>query len=173
MYIARMQLPLIEFRNALISPDGKYRYWLERRWSGADFRSPMIVWCMLNPSTADARIDDPTIRRCIGFTNAWGYARLVVVNLYAYRATNPRELEGLNAAELQGPENADWLYYWTIIPSSCMVVCAWGGNRFKCVPYPPALTSMRTYCLGITATREPKHPLYLPASTRLQEIVPT
>lgn len=86
--------------TAGISECGTYRYWLCREWSpGLD----SLVWLMLNPSTADATQDDPTIRRCMGFARRWGYGGITVVNLYAYRATNPRDL--LTAADPVGPEN--------------------------------------------------------------------
>lgn len=156
-----MALPEIEFRDAYIT--GKYRYWLERRWSGGRYDSPTVVWCMLNPSTADASIDDPTIRRCIGFTDSWGFGRLVVVNLYAYRATEPRDLEGLSADELQGPEN-DWhLRYWAACSATRIIMCGWGGNRFRCLPLPSVIASASRYALRVTASGEPGHPLYLPA----------
>jgi hypothetical protein len=61
-----MALPEITHRSAFIT--GKYRYWLERRWLNARYDAPMVVWCMLNPSTADAETDDPTIRRCVTIT---------------------------------------------------------------------------------------------------------
>lgn len=166
----RAQLPVIEFRDALISDDGKYRYWLERRWSGADFRSPLVLWCMLNPSTADAQTDDATIRRCVGFSNEWGFGRLIVVNLYAYRATDPSELDGLDAADLQGPENEFHLRYWVACSSTRLLMCAWGGNRFKCLPLPRVISDGSRYALRITATGEPSHPLYLPGDLKPMRI---
>lgn len=165
-----MGLPVIEYRAAQISPDGKYRYSLERQWSGATDQSPAVVWCMLNPSTADASVDDPTIRRCIGFTDSWGWRRLIVVNLYAYRATDPRDLEGLTLDELYGPHNMDALRLWTLHACTTRVVCAWGGKRFKCLGLPQPIKDVWRCCLGLTATGEPKHPLYLPASTPLQSM---
>ena len=165
-----MALPEIEFRDAYIT--GKYRYWLERRWSGGRYDSPTAVWCMLNPSTADAQIDDPTVRRCIGFADSWGFKRLVVVNLYAYRATNPRELGPLGFAKRLGPENYDFLYYFMhfdMRPQS-VAVCAWGSGRLD--PLPSVITGARRYALAFTKSGEPSHPLYLAAA--LQPIrVPT
>jgi hypothetical protein len=79
-----MALPVIEYRAAAISADEKYRYDCERRWSGAGPKSDCVVWCGLNPSKADGKRDDPTIRRMIGFTDSWGFGRMIVINLYAY-----------------------------------------------------------------------------------------
>ncbi|TMF61888.1 MAG: DUF1643 domain-containing protein, partial [Chloroflexi bacterium] len=69
-------------RGATFSADRRYRYRLWRRWDGA---RPVVAFVMLNPSTADARRDDPTIRRCIGFAKSWGFGGVEVVNLFAYR----------------------------------------------------------------------------------------
>lgn len=163
-----MTLPVIEFRDAHISADGKYRYWLERRWGGANSFTPPIVWCMLNPSTADASIDDPTIRRVIGFSDQWGYARAIVVNLYAYRATKPRDLDGLTAYELIGPENSFWLNSYIHRANAKSLICAWGGKRFGCLPLPMSIIcAPARYHLGLTAKGEPLHPLYLPKNTPL------
>lgn len=85
------------------SISGDYRYRLGRAWAGG----PTCTFIMLNPSTADADQDDPTIRRCVGFAKALGCGALEVVNLYAYRATNPRDL--LRQDERVGPENDYWL----------------------------------------------------------------
>lgn len=93
---------------------------------------------------------------------------MVVVNLYAYRATNPRDLEGLNALELQGPENHTWLRHWT--DGAAKIVCAWGGNRFACLPLPSPIAFAPRWALGFTKSGEPKHPLYLAAETQLQAI---
>src|SRR5689334_18589152 len=75
--------------GALFDPTGRYRYRLWRQWDPA---KPAVAFVMLNPSTADATTDDPTIRRCFGFAQGWGFGRLEVVNLFALRATDPREL---------------------------------------------------------------------------------
>lgn len=78
-----------EQRGADISPCGLYRYSLWRRW---DRSKPAVLFVMLNPSTADADNDDPTIRRCIAFAKRWDAGGIRVCNLYAYRATKPTEL---------------------------------------------------------------------------------
>src|SRR5438045_3510538 len=78
-------------RAAAISACGRYRWWLRRSWhQGGNGR--VLCFIMLNPSTADARTDDPTIRRCMGFARSWGFSTLDVRNLFAWRATEPTEL---------------------------------------------------------------------------------
>lgn len=76
-------------RGAVLSSDGRYRYSLYRRW---DRTLPMACFVMLNPSIADADVDDPTIRKCMGFATRWGAGGIRVVNLYPWRATKPRDL---------------------------------------------------------------------------------
>ena len=78
-------------KMATISKDGLYRYNLKRIMPML-FEDRKVVFCMLNPSTADANKDDPTLRRCIGFANKFGYSSLEIVNLYAYRSPNPKDL---------------------------------------------------------------------------------
>src|SRR5215469_5352787 len=90
-------------RDAVVSADGLYRYELFRRWADG----PIATWVMLNPSTADAKTDDPTIRRVMGFSTGFGCGACVVVNLYAWRATEPAEL--WKAADPVGPSNAHYL----------------------------------------------------------------
>jgi len=87
-------------RSARLSPDGVYRYTLNRRW---DLSRGWVVWVMLNPSTADGLMDDATIRRCLGFTRSWGYGALRVVNLYALRSTEPDAL--WSHPDPVGPDN--------------------------------------------------------------------
>lgn len=147
---------------AHISSCGRYRYMLRRSWSG----DPRAVFVMLNPSTADALQDDPTIRRCIGFAKAWGCGGLWVGNLYAYRATNPRDLWTVD--DPVGPDNDLWL-------ASCAlgvagpVVAAWGAHarpdRVDAVRRLPGMGSLEA--LGVTTAGAPRHPLYLPKAAQL------
>ena len=92
--------PFLE-RDAMISACGRYRYLLRRSW---DFDRMRALFVMLNPSTADEKILDPTVAKCAKYSYGWGYADLVVVNLFSLRATNPRELK--TAMRPEGdPEN--------------------------------------------------------------------
>lgn len=147
--------------SAVISECGRYRYELRRWWD----EGPVLEFIMLNPSTADASIDDPTIRRCIGFAKAWGYGGIVVHNLYALRATNPEVL--LNySGDAYGPRNDDFL---ARNVADCTIV-AWGAHAATLSPKTVAririlaqLCRPRLFCLGTNANGSPKHPLYVPA----------
>lgn len=149
--------------TADISRDGVYRYTLTRPC--LDNGNGTVVFVMLNPSTADANVDDPTIRRCVGFAQAWDYSRLLVVNLYALRATDPREL--WKHPDPVGPRNDDVL-------GSAMfnygdIVCAWGAHaRASRVLHFRKLAeavSADLTCLGVTKSGAPRHPLYLPKNS--------
>lgn len=115
----------------------------------------------LNPSTADARQDDPTIRRCIGFARDWGYGGLVVTNLFAFRATYPADLKA--AADPVGPRNDAWIR--RMAGQVEIIVAAWGNDglwldRSERVQQ---MLAGRLHCLRLNAGGEPAHPLYLPA----------
>ncbi len=124
---------------------------------------------MLNPSTADASQDDPTIRRCIGFARDNGYGAIVVVNIFAYRATNPEALPSI-ADEAIGPANVHHLM--TVCQGKDVVV-AWGSHRRASSDITlPALKLLRAYasrilCLGNTKSGAPRHPLYVAAGQSL------
>ena len=94
-------------KDAVLSECKKYRYMLRRVW---DRTKPACLFIGLNPSTADATVDDPTIRRCVGFADSWGYGELVVGNLYAFRATKPKDM--FNQDDPVGPFNDLWLKKW-------------------------------------------------------------
>jgi hypothetical protein len=102
-------------RSAAVSRCGRCRWWL-RRTDPRGGSGRVVAFLMLNPSTADAQRDDPTIRRCLGFARAWGYSVLEVRNLFAWRATDPREL--LTAADPVGGRRGTascgrwWLRTW-------------------------------------------------------------
>lgn len=109
--------------GADISECGRYRYRLWRDGWSEDDRSCLFV--MLNPSTADAMTDDPTIRKCVGFCKRWGYGRLFVCNLFAFRSTSPA---GLRATpDPRGPENDGWVH--GEVEAANRVVLAWGSHH--------------------------------------------
>ena len=112
-------------KSAEISPCGLYRYSLTRKWEAW---KGTVNFIMLNPSTADAQEDDPTIRRCIGFAKAWGYGGIVVTNLFAYRATNPKELKKVDKPF--GEHNHLYQLEAAVI-SSELTVCAWGAHGLQ------------------------------------------
>jgi hypothetical protein len=116
---------------------------------------------MLNPSTADAHHDDATIRRCIGFARSWGFGGVEIVNLFAYRARDPREL--LRVADPVGPRNARFIQM--AIARAALVVLAWGAH--PSVSRRAALSLPRARCLGLTRAGHPRHPLYLRRDARL------
>ena len=124
-----------------------------------------IVWVMLNPSTADDDVDDPTIRRCIGFSRAWGMAEMEVVNLFAARATDPKDLRSID--EPVGDGNDDVILEAT--GRAAMIVCGWGAwgwlyGRGEHVVRLLHLNRRSLLCLGTTKHGQPRHPLYLPSS---------
>lgn len=149
-------------KGATFDSTGQYRYNLWREW---DAQAPRVGFVMLNPNRADAVIDDPTIRRCLGFAKAWGYGKLEVVNLFAYRTAHPKELH--QVADPIGAEND--LYLTSLSDRVERIVLAWGnwgtlGDRAQIVlqflpPYP------HLYCFGLTKTGQPRHPLYLRKDT--------
>jgi hypothetical protein len=149
-------------KEAEISKDGKYRYFLSRFW---DEEIDPLVFCMLNPSTADAEKDDPTIRRCMGFAEREGKGGLIVVNLWALRTYDPQDLKKIT--DPFGPENE---YYQTMALRACegSVICAWGNHghqtvadqlfRLNCQKL-----KVKMVCLGQNKNGAPKHPLYVKA----------
>lgn len=148
--------------DALISDCGAYRYWLTRLWD--DTVAP-ATFIMLNPSTADASVDDPTIRRCIAFARDWGCGGLRVANLYAYRATDPKAMK--RAADPVGPHNDYHLgaLAWEAWSRGGPIVAAWGANAgperaaaVRRIKHMDRLTA-----LGLTKSGQPRHPLYLRA----------
>lgn len=147
-------------RAAVFDGSGRYRYALTRRWASGGRTAAFVL---LNPSTADAQRDDPTIRRCMGFARAWGFAALEVVNLFAWRATRPQALR--QAAAPVGPENDAHLL--RAARGAGRVVLAWGihgalDGRAAAVCALLAGAGLRPRCLGHTRNGQPRHVLYLP-----------
>ena len=152
-------------RDAIISDCGRYRYLLRRAW---DHTKPRALLIMLNPSTADASIDDATIRSCIRLCKAMEYGSFEVVNLYGLRATNPAELDQSN--DPIGPLTAD--VYEAAIRRCDIVICAWGAHHMAEKRAENILSMVRrqkpaAYCFGKTKKGQPKHPLYIKTGTPL------
>ncbi len=156
--------------TAIISPCGTYRYTLRRRIPSALRWVKPCLFVMLNPSTADATKDDPTIRRCIGFAKREGCTDLTVVNLYALRATDPAELG--KHADPFGPDNGRHLAEQIALHRHEIIIAAWGANPFAYRQESTSVAKMalRTagaFCLGTTAQGHPRHPLYVKADQPL------
>ena len=118
----------------------------------------------LNPSTADGDADDPTVRRCVGFARTLGFSGLLVGNLFALRSTSPSQLSVAN--DPVGPENDRWLG--ELQARSTLVVAAWGNYGRLFGRSQIVLEILNTpKCFGVTAWGEPRHPLYLAASSKL------
>ncbi|GJH04995.1 DUF1643 domain-containing protein [Paraburkholderia terrae] len=164
-------------KAAVISECGTYRYLLTRPAPvGLEFEQPCVgtaLFVMLNPSTADASIDDPTIRRCKSFAYRWGCNGIAVVNLYGLRSPSPTDL--WMHVDPVGPDNDMWLR--TAAREHETVVFAWGANarpdrvREVYEIFRPG-THRKILCLGTTKDGSPRHPLYVRADQPLIEWAP-
>lgn len=118
----------------------------------------------LNPSTATAAADDPTIRRCVGFAKAWGFGSLVMANLFALRSTDPAALS--RAADPIGPRNNWWLAFERARVKS--IIAAWGAQGTLHSRSDQVVSRFgEMYCLGLTRNGQPRHPLYLPGDAEM------
>ena len=150
-------------RTAALSKDGVYRFALSRSFKPG---SKSMIWIMLNPSTADAEVDDPTIRRCMGYAQDWGFDSMTVVNLFPLRATDPKELTTHTEPKDILKLNLGYIEsecYWS---QPSLVVAAWGTHgallrRNKLVIDRLTALGVSLHVLGLTEDRHPKHPLYL------------
>jgi len=142
--------------GARLSECRSYRYVLWRIW---DDSLPKVMFVGLNPSTADGTEDDPTIRRRVHFAEKWRYGGIYMLNLFAYRATDPDELR--LAEDPVGPRNDLFLRQYA--GKAGMIVASWGnhGSHRSCSQHVIRMLP-RMLCFGMTVKREPKHPLYLP-----------
>lgn len=153
--------------TAVVSEDRKYRYRLTRSWKrNGDY----CTWIMLNPSTADASVNDPTIMKCCRFSEAWGYAGINVVNLFAFRATDFRDM--MRAEDPIGPDN-DFNLMKTVLTSR-RIICAWGNHgrfmgRDQLVLQSLREAKLEIHCLKLNEPKIipggelpgcPAHPLY-------------
>lgn len=146
-------------KKATISQCGAYRYFLSRKW---DSSLPTAPFIMLNPSTADANEDDPTIRRICNYAKDWGFGGIVVVNLYALRVTDSKLLFHLTVDPI-GPRNNRTLCQ--VVSTFPQVFCAWGNHaepeRVRTLVRMAHERGVYLFCLGENKDGSPKHPLYL------------
>lgn len=143
--------------SAVLSNCRTYRYNLWRIW---DDDLPVCNFVMLNPSTADESEDDTTIRRCIGYARSWGYGSIIVSNLFALRATDPKDLRV--SPDPVGPENDAVLTL--CAQESDIVICAWsnhGSIKKRSTAVRGLLEGYPLHYLKMNGTGEPAHPLYL------------
>lgn len=160
-------------RKAYIDRSGENRFWLLRDWAHGDV-AKAITFVMLNPSIADSEVDDPTIRKCIGFAQRLGYGRMYVVNLFSLRATNPQELRFRSGRVL-----SNLAAIRSRLQVADGVVFAWGASILQAPPDPRARAlrclaeiavelDVEPWCLGISKDGHPRHPLMLPYSAKLE-----
>jgi hypothetical protein len=157
--------PEFSLSKATFSPCRTYRYTLARTWNAS---APTLCWILLNPSTADERKLDPTLRRCLGFSRAWGFGSMVVVNLFALRSPYPRKVYA--ARDPIGPKND--MHIRRAAGTASQVIVGWGVHGKLCGRDAAVLKllaehKVRVWCLGMTKDCHPKHPLYVAASTDL------
>lgn len=148
---------------AIMSEDGIYRYTLLRQLLLGQGR---CLFIMLNPSTADALNDDPTIRRCVGFMKKWEYRELMVVNIFALRATDPADLRAHPAPV--GPKNDEYIR--KAVERADRIVAAWGVHGAYMDRGANVLRMLKgkeVMCLGTTKEGQPRHPLMVAGKTNL------
>jgi hypothetical protein len=168
--------------QAVISDDRRYRYALWRE-TGAG-TSGTVLFVMLNPSTADEEVPDKTMTRCVGFARDWNYRRMAIGNLWPLRATNWGELRwqgkypaGEESCGIEGhaPHSRNDCWTRRLAEEASMVVAAWGANAPKVHPDREKFVRLLLqeygpiYCLGTTKGGQPRHPLYLPKDTELED----
>lgn len=153
---------LLEQASAVFNEARTHRYALTRTWGEA---AP-AVFVMLNPSTADALVLDPTVRRCISFAKREGCGGLTVLNLFAFRSTDPRGLK--ICPDPVGPSNDRFIRDFTADAS--LVVAAWGVHGHlhgRAQVVTELLADVDLRCLGVTKDGSPKHPLYVSGNAPL------
>lgn len=155
--------------GAVFSEDRLYRYLLWRRWAPCT-SAGMVGFIGLNPSTAGETTNDPTVRRCIGFAQAWGFDGMVMLNAFAFRATDPKVMK--LASDPVGMANDDAIRL--AARSLFQIVCCWGNHGKHQVRGQAVLQLLKGLCypvhLGLTQHGEPKHPLYLRSATKRQPL---
>lgn len=148
----------VDYTGATLSACRTYRYGLWRGWKHGWTKPYFAMFIGLNPSTADEKDDDPTIRRCIRYAHDWGYRGLWMANLFAYRATTPKEMK--TAKNPIGEANDQYLV--SAAAGSGVVIAAWGvnggylGRDEEVKKLIPSLSVLK-----LTKDGYPSHPLYL------------
>lgn len=163
-------------KGAVLSDDRRYRYALARSW---DLEKQAVAFIGLNPSTADETQDDATISKCIRYAQRWGYGTLLMLNLFAFRSTDPTNLR--KAEDPVGPENDEWLFSMMVqslpmpafvghTPKIGAIVAAWGthGKLMNRGWYVQSRLPLLK-CLRVTKHGYPEHPLYLKGDLELIE----
>jgi len=153
--------------GAQFSCDRRYRYALWRTWEQGNGH---VLFIGLNPSTADENKDDPTIRRCIGFAKDLGFGGINMLNLFAFRATNPKEL--MKANEPIGEKNNYYLnMYCEQIGLNVACWGIWGAYMDRGQQVIDYLGIEVLSCFGITKNGQPKHPLYLKKNSNIESML--
>ena len=152
------KIPMMD-SEAGISSDKLFRWWLYRCW---DPSKPIVIFVMMNPSTADHRKNDATISKIIRYAIRWGYGGVLVLNIYAIRSRDQSKIKGR-----VGSRNDWWLS--TVFSFAkrkrIKIVCAWGikhKDRGDSVRAIAAVAQVKLWCLRSSKNGEPCHPLYLP-----------
>lgn len=148
-------------RRAVFNASRTHRYSLSIRWAVG---GKVLNFIMLNPSTADEHVNDPTVERCQRRAQVMGFGMVVVTNLFAFRSTNPKALRTCDDP-VGGQENDFWIQHWSA--TADMVICAWGmhGAQFERSNRVRKLLAdqgVKPYCLGTCDNGECRHPLYIP-----------
>ena len=148
-------------RQAMFNEDRTKRFWLYRSWGCPN--EPCITFIGLNPSTADEREDDPTIRRCIGFAKRHEYGHMYMINLFSTVRPKPTDIDNSNEAIVQ-----NFVRWGVPLKLSDAIVYAWGSfSAAKAIEKTVVPMFPEALCLGKNQDGSPKHPLYLPNKTRL------
>ncbi|PXW76463.1 hypothetical protein C7451_105238 [Blastomonas natatoria] len=157
--------------SAVLSPCENYRYRLERNVS---MFGPVAAVIMVNPSTADAEVDDATIRRVVGFGKRLGWSKVIVGNVFAYRATDIRHLA--RASDPVGPDNA--MHLREILEAAEVTIVAWGTlsklpvglrEQWRIVSETAESLTVPLKCFGVTKDGHPRHPLMISYQTALED----
>jgi len=141
--------------GAEFSPDRIHRYTLWRIW---DKEKAYAAFVGLNPSTADEQRNDPTVRRCVNYAKDWGYGGLIMLNIFAYRSTDPENL--YTNADPVGPDND--FHIRKVSSEAGITVAAWGNHgEFLSRGTDVKKLLSNPHCLKLTKRGCPGHPLYL------------